>query len=193
MQLLLRKAKILSAISPHDKQVVEMMYASALDCISDDDPFAFSCRPSLYLSKAAFHLGISFGSKPSTTVEPATTIPPDDIRKARETVSALSRDCDNVQMIIIRQCEQSLVHAELLRLEGNLCDALKEFEAVKQKSTQKSLDNLVSIAEHRVKFIEHEKFKSNVIDELLEDLPDQFGDTQAESTCPSDAIGTPDS
>lgn len=169
VQLLLRNAKILSATSPCDKERTEMLYASALDCIADDDPFAFSCCPSLYLSKAAHHLGIAFGSKPSPTVEPPTTISPDNIRKANEALSALSQK--SFKPISIRQCEQDLVKAELLRHEGNVCGALEAFEAVKQKSTQTGLDNLVSIAEHRIKFLKQEKFKADVIDKLLEDCP----------------------
>lgn len=171
VQLLLRNAKILSATSPCDKERTEMLYASALDCISDDDPFAFSCCPSLYLSKAAHHLGIAFGSKPSPTDEPPTTIPPDNIRKANEALNALSRK--NFQPISIRQCEQDLVQAELLRHEGSICGALEAFEDVKEKSAQKGLNNLVSIAEHRIKFLKQEKFKADVIDKLLEDTYSQ--------------------
>ena len=169
VQLLLRNAKILSATSPCDKERTEMLYASALDCISDDDPFAFSCCPSLYLSKAALHLGIAFGSKPLPTDEPPTAISPDNIRKANEALSALS--WKSFKPISIRQCEQDLVKAELLRHEGNVYGALEAFVDVKQKSTQTGLDNLVSIAEHRIKFLKQEKFKANVIDKLLEDCP----------------------
>lgn len=146
-----------------------MLYAAALDCISDDDPFAFSCCPSLYLSKAAHHLGIAFGSKPSPTVEPPTTISPENIRKANEALGALSRK--NFKPISIRQCELDLVKAELLRHEGDVHGALEAFKDVKQTSAQKGLDNLVSIAEHRIKFLEQEKFKADVIDKLLEDSP----------------------
>ncbi|MCG8620722.1 MAG: hypothetical protein MJE68_01815 [Proteobacteria bacterium] len=169
VQLLLRNAKILSATSSCDKEKTEMLYAAALDCISDDDPFAFSCCPSLYLSKAAHHLEIAFGSKPSPTVEPLTTISPENIRKANDALSALSRK--NFKPISIRQCEQDLVKAELLRHEGNIHGALEAFEDVKQMSAQKGLDNLVSIAEHRIKFLVQEKFKADVIDKLLEDSP----------------------
>ena len=84
-------------------------------------------------------------------------------------MSALSQK--NFKPISIRQCEQDLVKAELLRHEGNIHGALKAFEDVKQTSTQKGLDNLVSIAEHRIKFLEREKFKADVIDKLLEDSP----------------------
>lgn len=169
VQLLLRNAKILSSMSlsdAHGEQRIEMMYASALDCISDSDPFAFSCRPSLYLSKAAFHLGMSFGSKLSLTTEPPGTISNDKIRKAKDAMTALSRG--NVRPISIRQCEQSLVEAELLRLEGGVSDALEAFESAKQRSAQKGLTNLVSIAEHRIKYLEHEKIKTTVLDELIQ-------------------------
>jgi hypothetical protein len=167
VQLLLRNAKILSATTSCDKERTEMLYASALDCISDDDPFAFSCCPSLYLSKAAYHLGIAFGSKPSPTDDPPTIISPENIRKANEALSTLSRK--NFKSISIRQCEQDLVKAELLRHEGNVCGALEAFEDVKQTSTQNGLDNLISVAEHRIKFLKQEKFKDDVIDKLLED------------------------
>ena len=169
VQLLLRNAKILSATSPCDRERTEMLYASALDCISDDDPYAFSCCPSIHLSLAAHHLGIAFGSKPSPTDEPPTNVSPDNIRKVNEILTALSRK--NFKPISIRQCEQDLVKAELLRHEGNVCGALEAFEDVKQKSTQNSLDNLVSMAEHRIKFLKQEKFKTDVIDKLLEDCP----------------------
>ena len=170
VQILLRNAKILSSMSPPgDEQRLEMMYASALDCISDDDPFAFSCRPSLFLSKAAFHLGIAFGSKPSSTVEPSDNILPDSIKKAREALSAVSDE--EIRTVVIRQCEKSLVNAELLRLERNVHDALQEFKHVKMTSTQKGLCNLVCIAEHRISYLEQEKKKCELIDELLEGLP----------------------
>lgn len=168
VQLLLRNAKILSATSSQHKERAEMLYASALDCISDEDPFAFSCCPSLYLSKAAHHLGIAFGSKPSPNDEPPV-ISPDDLRKARESLRALSRK--KIKPISIRQCEQNLVQAEMLRHEGSIGSALKAFEDVKQKSIQKGLGNLSGIAEHRIKYLNQEKLKADVIDKLLEDCP----------------------
>ena len=170
VQLLLRHAKILSSMSsPSDDQRLEMLYSSALDCISDDDPFAFTCRPSLYLSKAAFHLGIAFGSKPSPMVEPSDNISPDNIKKAREALSAVSSE--EIRPVVVRECEKSLVNAELLRLDKNVSDALKEFEYVKKTSIQTGLNNLFYIAEHRVRYLEQEQKKGELIDELLEGLP----------------------
>ena len=168
VQLLLRKAKVLSTTSPHDhhdKLKIENIYASALDCISDDSPFAFACRPSLYLSKAAFHLGIAFGSKPSSTAAPPNIISNDNIRKARDALNAVSHK--EIQPIVIRHCEQCLVEAELLRLEGDVGNALKIFQEVKQKGIDKGLNNLVSIAEHRIIYLEQEKFKECEINEIL--------------------------
>ena len=169
VQLLLRRAKIMStAVSSHEKQSVEMIYASALENISDDDPFAFSCRPSLCTSKAAFHLGISFGSP---TVEPSAIIPHDDIMKAREALNALSHI--DIQSVAIRQCEQSLIFAKLLHLEGQCDDSLARFVDVKQRSIENNLGNLVSIAEIHIKHLEAEKSNDVVIDEILDGLPDE--------------------
>ena len=168
VQLFLRKAKILSATEPQDKYVVEKMYNSALENISDDDPFAFSCQPSAYLSKAAFHLGISFGSKPLLTVEPPDT-PQQNIDKAREALTALS--LQKIQLFSMRQFELELVAAELLRLEGKNNDALEVFKSVKQRSRESNLDNLVAVAEHRIMYLESEILNDAVIDELLVGLP----------------------
>ena len=169
-KLLLRRAKIMStAVSPHEKQSVEMMYASALDIISDDDAFAFSCRPSLFTSKAAFHLGISFGSP---TVEPSAIIPHDDIVKAREALNAFSQT--DIQSVAIRQCEQSLILAKLFHLEGKCDDSLKAFVDVKQRSMENNLGNLVAIAEIHIKHLEAEKSNDVVIDEILDGLPDEM-------------------
>lgn len=170
VQLLLRKAKVLSTTLPHDhhdKLRIENIYISALDCISDDSPFAFTCRPSLYLSKAAFHLGIAFGSKPPSTAEQLSS---NNIRKARDALNAVSHE--EIQPIVIRHCEHCLVEAELLRLEGDVCNALRIFQEVKQKGTDKGL-NLVSIAEHRIRYLENEKFKEHEIDKILKLLRGQ--------------------
>ena len=91
----------------------------------------------MYLSKAAFHLGIAFGSKPPSTNEPPYSIPYDNIRKARDALNAVSHE--EIQHVIIRRCEQGLVEAKLLRLEGDVCNALEVFKDVKQKSTKKAL------------------------------------------------------
>ena len=169
VQLSLRRAKIMSSVLPQEKQSVEMMYASALENISDDDAFAFSCRPSLCTSKAAFHLGISFGSP---TVEPAAIIPHDDIMKAREALNALSHL--DIQSVAIRQCEQSLIFAKLLHLEGKCDGSLKAFVDVKQRSMENNLGNLVAIAEIHIKHLEAEKSNDVVIDEILDGLPDEM-------------------
>jgi len=170
VQLFLRKAKILSATEPHDKHLVEKMYNSALENISDDDPFAFSCQPSVYLSKAAFHLGFSFGSKPLPTVEPPD-IPQHNIDKAREALTALS--LRRIQLFSMRQFELELVSAELLRLERRNHEALETFRSVKQRSKESNLDNLVAVAEHRITYLETEVLNDRVIDELLAGFPEE--------------------
>ena len=122
----------------------------------------------MYLSKAAFHMGIAFGSKPSPNAVPPDIISNENIRKARDALNTVFYK--ESQPFVIRHCEQCLVEAELLRLEGDLCNALKLFQHVKQKGTNKGLSNLVGIAEHRIRYVEQEKFKEHEIDEILREL-----------------------
>ena len=167
VQIFLRNAKLQSATVPHNKQMVEAMYNSALDNILDNEPFAFSCLPSTYISKAAFHLGMSFGTKPLPTAE-LPKIPEQDIDKARKSIRALS--LHKIQLFSMRECELDLVSAELLRLERD-GSALEAFRSVKKRSGDDNLNNLVAIAEQRICYLESEARNNAVIDELLAGLP----------------------
>ena len=104
-------------------------------------------------------------------VEPSAIIPHDDIMKAREALNALSHI--DIQSVAIRQCEQSLIFAKLLHLEGQCDDSLARFVDVKQRSIENNLGILVSIAEIHIKHLEAEKSNDVVIDEILDGLPDE--------------------
>ena len=144
-KLLLREAKVMSATQPHRR--VEIEYLAALH--NFDEAHA-CCKPTAHLSLAAFYLNISFGSKPKP--ESAVPIPSkEDIRKARSQLEAL----DRLGLILpsLRQCERSLLMAELLRLKCKLQEAYTSFSKTAVESHKAGLMNLVAIAEHRCKMI----------------------------------------
>jgi tetratricopeptide (TPR) repeat protein len=166
--MLCRRAKILSATSPEKREEIEATYIEALQNVSDSDSFVLASKPSLILSKAAFHLHISFGVKinPDSILEPE--IHTNDMEKAQIALSALSED---MILLDMRKCEHKLIQAELLRLSEKYSEAIDLFSAVIEDSSSKNLINLTSIATQRrsLSCIELDKIK--LTDELLKDLP----------------------
>ena len=162
-----RRAKLLSATEPDKRNEIEDAYTQALAGFSDDDSFALASKPSLILSKAAFHLHISFGSKPKQDLLDSSHIQHHDIQKAKTTLKELP---DEMLHLDMRKCEKNLLSAELLRLDGEE-PALESFKKVVEESKKCHLENLVAIAENRIYLINFELEKSDDVDKMLEDLP----------------------
>ena len=70
----------------------------------------------------------------------------------------------------MRLCEQSLLKAELLRLQNRFGEAVKAFHETRKMCQDAKLFNLVSVAEHRCRLAQIEKEKSDFLDNLLEDI-----------------------
>ena len=169
VNMLCRRAKILSATSPEKRQEIEDIYNEALQNVSDTDSFALASKPSLILSKAAFHLHISFGLKadPLSNVEPE--VDDCDIRKAKDTLFALPEE---MVLLDMRKCERQLLLAELLRLSGDIHKAIASFKIVIKESESKKLHNLAAISKQRINLLQQELDKITLADELLKDLPE---------------------
>ena len=162
-----RRAKILSTTcsnNPDDRKEVEKEFSLALSTFTDDDPFAPASRPSLILAKAAFHLHISFGSRPNLS-QSEPKLEPQDIEMTEVTLSGLTSDMLHLDM---RKSEQKLISAELQRVKGNEQSALTLFDVVIKETTEKNFTNLKAIAENRVHNILEKQVE---IEELLEGLP----------------------
>lgn len=163
-KLLLREAKVMSATQPHRRIEIESMYLAALH---NFDEAHVCCKPTVHLSLAAFYLNISFGSKPKP--ESAVSTPSKvDLRKAKNQLEAL--DKLNLFLPSMRQCERSLLIAELLRLEDKVQEAHTLFLKTAEDSYKAGLLNLVAIAEHRCKMIKNEEQKSAFLSQLLLDI-----------------------
>jgi len=161
-----RRAKILCATS-ENREEIEGAFDKALDNVTQDDSFALASYPSICLSKAAFHLRISFGSKPTTSDTKKLLCPDvsqEDIMKARKTLQDLPS-----QMILLhmRKCERKLLEGELYRLDGKPDLAIQIFTEVVQESSK--LGNITAIAQHRLDVIQSE---INVDNEVLEGMPE---------------------
>ena len=154
-----REAKLLTATST-ERDKTERMYNDALDCVPEDAPFALASRPSLILSKAAFHLHISFGSAPQSAqrVSPPSV---SDIKKAKETLKCLP--LEHI-MISMRKCEHELLSTELLRLDGKHDEALEVYKVSVQHCKEVKLKNLITIAESRIGLIKDRKTKISLLD-----------------------------
>lgn len=158
-----RRAKILSTTC-ENRQTIEEEYSVALNAFTDDDPFALASRPSLILSKTAFHLHISFGARPSLNqTEPV--VGADDLMKAEATLSGLS---DEMLFLDMRRSEKKLIEAELQRLNGNESSSMESFKSIVKETTDKNFQNLKAIAENRLHLM---TMNSSENDELLEGLP----------------------
>lgn len=73
----------------------------------------------------------------------------------------------------MRLCEQSLLQAELHRLEGRLDEAIQAFQETKEKCLETKLHNLVSVADHRCQLARKQKEKSEFMDALIEEIPSE--------------------
>lgn len=161
-KLFLREAKVFSALSSDHRKEVESLYQFALD---NFDEHHAACRPTAHLSLAAFHLHMSFGSKP-VPGSPAPSVPDEDVRKAKVQLEAVK----GVFLPSMRLCEQSLLQAEILRLEGMPNKAMEAFQEAIEMCHDTKLHNLVSIAEHRCQLAKLQKEKSNFLDNLIEEI-----------------------
>ena len=143
VNMLCRKAKLLSATEPDKRDLIEDLYIRALAAISEDDPFIMASRPSIILSTAAFYLHMSFGSKPNG---PLPHISEADIAKAK---AILDRLPNNEVILEMRKCEFKVLSAELQRIKGAQQNALELFNEVLRDAHAAKLCNLAAIAEHR--------------------------------------------
>lgn len=161
-----RRAKLLSTScrTAEDRERTEREFSLALSAFSDDDSFALASKPSLVLSKTAFHLRISFGVQPMRDNEPPI-VRSDDICKAKATLKQLPDDMIHLDM---RKFEKKLVGAELERLQGNPQSALECFESIAQDTSVKNIPNLKAIANNRICDIHK---KNDEMKDLLEGLP----------------------
>lgn len=177
-----REAKIMCATMPERRKEIEEMFCKALENVNEDDPFALASIPSIVLSKAAFHLKISFGSKPSNSDIEKILLPkifPEDERKARDTLKHLpSTDI----LLTMRKCEHKLLYGELMRLSGKTEAAVHIFKAVVLESEAAKLDNIVANAQHRLQVIKSEEEWDHSIEEILEEEPTHPVDATTEST-----------
>ena len=158
-KLFLREAKVFSALSLVPRREVQMLYEYALDNFDEDHA---CCRPTAHLSLAAFLLHISFASKPDTESQ-SYPVCDEDMEKAKAHLEAV----DGVFLPSLRLCEQKILQAELLRLEGNLGDAISAFGSAKQMCLEAELHNLFTIAEHRLELTKLNVKKCNFLDNII--------------------------
>ena len=166
-----REAKLLSATSLERRDHIEDMYSNALECAPEAAPFALASRPSLLLSKTAFHLHMSFGSKPrdsSSQSVPLPDISTEDLKKAKDTLECLPKD---MIVLTMRKCEHKLLSAELLRLDGKTDEAVTMFQDTIADSEAAKLKNLVAIANCRIRGIEEKEKHKSLLGRLMEGLP----------------------
>lgn len=138
------------------------MYQFALD---NFDEHHVSCRPTVHLSLAAFYLHISFGSK-LVPGSQAPSVSDKEVRKAKVQLEAVQ----GVFLPSMRLCEQSLLQAEILRLEGTLDKAVEKFQESRVMCQDTKLYNLVSIAEHRCQLAKLQREKGDFLDNLIEEI-----------------------
>ncbi len=70
----------------------------------------------------------------------------------------------------MRLCEQSLLQAELFRLEGELDQAIEAFQKTLEMCQDAQRFNLVSVADHRFQLAKLQRDKSDFLDNLLEKI-----------------------
>ena len=174
VNMLCRRAKLLAATKPQNRDEIEGLYSSALQNVTSDDPFALASQPSLVLSKAAFHLRMPFGARP--TERTPSDISAADIAKARNTLQSLPTD---TVILVTRKCEYKLLSAELLRLDDEEDAALSTFDEVIRDSECAKLDNLVAIACQRSS---HIRTGQRLISDLLRGIPGLQGNSSAPSS-----------
>ena len=169
-KLLLREAKVLSATQPHRRPDIESLYIGALQNFEEDTYIC--CRPTVHLSLAAFYLHISFDSAPELGSAPPS-LNREEIQKAKAQLEALAKL--NLFLPCMRVCEQKLLCAELLRLEGKLDEALVGFKETMKASEENRRHCLVAICKHQCLVIEKVKEKESFLDELLNEISGSSG------------------
>ena len=142
-----REAKMLSATEPHRRDDIEKVYQDALCTLEKDDPYFLASYPSVTLSKAAFHLHLAFGSKP-TSKDSLPLVSADDILKAKETLSGFS--VEEHILLDMRRFEFDLIQAELCRVEGRREEAQSKFTQLKHTVEMSGVGNIASIVQHRL-------------------------------------------
>ena len=169
VNMLCRRAKILSATTPHNREEIEDAYVDALTSVHDDDSFVLASKPSLLLSKAAFHLHISFGTKLEPLSDDEPQVDEQDIQKARITLQTLPEE---MLLLDMRKCEFHLLKAELERKSaGDAASARDSFLHLIENKQFQHFPNLISIAQQRIHLIDLENKKMALTDILLQDLP----------------------
>lgn len=142
-----REAKMLSATEPHRRDDIEKVYQAALDTLEKDDPYFLASYPSVTLSKAAFHLHLAFGSKP-TSEDRLPMVSSDDVLKAKETLSSFS--VEEHILLDMRKLEFDVIQAELCRVEGRMEEARRRFTQLKCTVETNGVGNIAAIVEHRL-------------------------------------------
>lgn len=158
-KLFLREAKVFSSLPLTPRREVETMYQFALD---NFDEHHECCRPTAHLSLAAFYLHISFGSK-AVPESPAPSVSDEEIRNAKAQLDAV----EGVFLPSMRLCEQALLLAEILRLEGKVDESMEAFQKTVKMCQEAKLENLESIAEHRHWLAKQQKEKSDFLGKLM--------------------------
>ena len=156
-----------TACTKKERDSIENLFSNALECVPRDAPYSPASLPSLILSKTAFHLHISFG-KAQQGLEPPV-IDDEDVKKAKGTLQRL--ELGDI-MLDIRKCEHQLIVAELLRIKNKLDEAVTEYSTALEMSRKANLIQIATIAESRIKYIEKENRKAELIEKLLFDLPE---------------------
>ena len=144
-----REAKILSAQETESRVKIEKMYENALCVLKRDDPYFLASFPSITLSKAAFYLRVSFGSKAGSHMPQVDTA---DIRKAEETLATVNES--KHILLEMRQFEYSFLRAELYRLRGREREARELFRELTSTPGSSKVENILSLAEQRLKSID---------------------------------------
>ena len=139
-----REAKILTALEPENRGQIEEMFERALSALQQSDPYFLASFPSITLSKAAFYLSVSFGSKPNDTLP---QVDPADIRKAEDTLNTINEE-EHI-LLEMRRCEYNFLRAELCRLQGK-GEAREKFEELLSTPGSSKVKNILSLGEQRL-------------------------------------------
>ena len=142
-----REAKVMSAMEPHRRGEIESAYDRALCALEKDDPYFLASFPSVTLSKAAFYLQVSFGSKASGG-HCLPDIHPTCIAKAQQTLDTI----DEKEHILLemRRFEYNFLRGELCRLQGKEAEARDMFTALTRTPGSTKVKNILSLAEQRL-------------------------------------------
>ncbi len=166
-----REAKISSTIctTQEERNSTERLYETALDNVPADSSFALASRPSLLLSKTAFHLHLSFGKGVLGRIP---VVSDEDLAKAKKTLKCLPEEHI---ILAIRKCEYSLLIAEISRLDGQFKSASDGYKKTIDQSTEAKLENITEIAQNRMDHVDsaarQQLANTKTLETLLEGLP----------------------